>query len=136
MGLVALVAHYASALTGGVVHYFVMCLIMGAVFFALGFLEKGILNKTQSSGLITFFVTILIFSNLANTTPQQVVSVLPALLISAVCGVLGTVAGRFCLCEADAYSIQFGGFLWNQLYLRVPDHHADSAGSCRGVWTQ
>ena len=95
MGLVALVAHYASALTGGVVHYFVMCLIMGAVFFALGFLEKGILNKTQSSGLITFFVTILIFSNLANTTPQQVVSVLPALLISAVCGVLGTVAVGF-----------------------------------------
>ena len=64
---------------------------MGAVFFALGFLEKGIMSKTQSGGLITFFVTILIFSNLATTTPQQVLSVLPALLLSAACGVAGTV---------------------------------------------
>ena len=45
LGIVALIAHYTSELTGGVIHYFVMCLIMGAVFFALGFLEKGILAK-------------------------------------------------------------------------------------------
>ena len=91
LGLVAAAAHYASALTGGVIHYFVMCLIMGAVFFALGFLEKGILAKTQASSLITFFVTILIFSNLAATTPQQVISVLPSLVLAAVCGVAGTI---------------------------------------------
>ena len=36
LGLVAVVAHFASELTGGVVHYFVLCLVMGAVFFALG----------------------------------------------------------------------------------------------------
>ena len=72
------------------VHYFVMCLIMGAVFFALGFLDKSILGKTQASSLITFFVTILIFSNLAQTTPEQVLSVLPALLTAAACGVFGT----------------------------------------------
>ena len=61
--LVALAAHYASDLTGGTVHYFVMCPVMGVIFFALGFLEKGILAKTQADSLITFFVTILIFSN-------------------------------------------------------------------------
>ena len=97
LGIVALIAHYTSELTGGVIHYFVMCLIMGAVFFALGFLEKGILAKTQASSLITFFVTILIFSNLATTTPQQVVSVLPSLVLAAVCGVAGTIlVGFFC----------------------------------------
>lgn len=95
LGLVAVVAHYASVLTGGVIHYFVMCLVMGALFFALGFLEKNILNKTQSAGLITFFVTILIFSNLATTTPAQVVSVIGPLLIAAVGGVAGTVAVGF-----------------------------------------
>ena len=88
LGLVAVAAHFLSELTGGVIHYFVLCLVMGAVFFALGFLEKGIMSKTQSGGLITFFVTILIFSNLATTTPQQVLSVLPALLLSAACTVL------------------------------------------------
>lgn len=95
LGLVAVVAHYASVLTGGVIHYFAMCLVMGALFFALGFLDKNILNKTQSSGLITFFVTILIFSSLATTTPAQVVSVIGPLLIAAVGGVAGTVVVGF-----------------------------------------
>ena len=90
LAVVAVIAYYASKLTGGAVHYFVMCLIMGAVFFALGFLDKNILGKTQASSLITFFVTILIFSNLAQTTPEQVLSVLPALLTAAACGVFGT----------------------------------------------
>ena len=106
LGLVAVVAHYASVLTGGAIHYFVMCLVMGAVFFALGFLEKNILNKTQSAGLITFFVTILIFSNLATTTPGQVLSVLGPLLIAAVAGVAGVlVVGFVC---AKLLNLPFG----------------------------
>lgn len=95
LGVVAVAAYYTAKLTNGAVHYFVLCLVMGALFFALGFLEKGILAKTQSGGLITFFVTILIFSNLATTTPQQVVSVLVPLLAAAVLGVAGTVAVGF-----------------------------------------
>lgn len=95
LGIVAVVANYMAKLTNGVIHYFVLCLVMGALFFALGFLEKGILAKTQSSGLITFFVTILIFSNLATTTPGQVVSVLVPLLAAAVLGVGGTAAVGF-----------------------------------------
>lgn len=89
MGIVAVIAYYASGLTGGAIHYFVMCLLMGTLFFALGFLEKGILAKSRSDGLVTFFVTVLIFSNLATTTPQQVLSVLPALIVSALLGVGG-----------------------------------------------
>ena len=97
LGIVAVIAYYASKLTNGAIHYFVMCLIMGAAFFALGFLDKNILGKTQASGLITFFVTILIFSNLAQTTPEQVLSVLPALLTAALCGVAGTmIAALLC----------------------------------------
>lgn len=97
LGLVATVAFYAAKLTHGHVHYLVMCLIMGTIFYALGFLDKGILGKTQSSGLIIFFVTIVIFSNLGATTPQQVVSVLPPLIWSAVLGVAGLcVAAALC----------------------------------------
>lgn len=95
LGLVAVIANCAAKLTGGKIHYFVLCLVMGALFFALGFLEKGILAKTQSSGLITFFVTILIFSNLATTTPGQVVSVLVPLLAAVALGVAGTAAVGF-----------------------------------------
>lgn len=97
LGLVATLSFYAAKLTGGHIHYLVMCLILGTVFFALGFLDKGILGKTQSSGLIIFFVTIVIFSNLGATTPRQVLSVLPPLLWSAVLGVAGLcVAAALC----------------------------------------
>ena len=97
LGLVATLSFYAAKLTGGHIHYLVMCLILGTVFYALGFLDKGILGKTQSSGLIIFFVTIVIFSNLGATTPQQVLSVLPPLIWSAVLGVAGLcVAAALC----------------------------------------
>lgn len=106
LALVACSANFLAGLTGGRLHYFVLCLIMGTVFFALGFLEKGILAKTQSSGLITFFVTILIFSNLAKTTPGEVASVLVPLLITAGLGVLGTViVGLLC---SRAMNFPFG----------------------------
>ncbi len=95
LGIVAVIANFAAKLTNGALHYFVLCLIMGTLFFALGFLEKGIMAKTQSSGLITFFVTILIFSNLATTTPQQMIGVLVPLLVAALLGVGGTVAVGF-----------------------------------------
>jgi len=95
LGIVAVIANYAAGLTNGTIHYFVMCLVMGIIFFALGFLDKGIMNKTQSSGLITFFVTILIFSNLATTTPQQVASVIVPLIVTAVLGVVGVLAVGF-----------------------------------------
>lgn len=95
LGIVAVIANCMAKLTGGAVHYFVLCLVMGALFFFLGFLEKGILTKTQSSGLITFFVTILIFSNLAATTPQQMAGVLVPLLAAALLGVAGTAAVGF-----------------------------------------
>ncbi len=106
LGIVAVIANYTAKLTNGAVHYFVLCLIMGALFLALGFLEKGIMAKTQSSGLITFFVTILIFSNLATTTPAQVASVLIPLLVSAALGVAGTVAVGFI--TGKALNIPFG----------------------------
>ncbi len=97
LGLVATLAYYASRMTGGHIHYLVMCLVLGTLFFALGFLDKGILARTQSSGLIIFFVTIVIFANLGSTTPEQVISVLPPLVWSAVLGVAGlSVAALLC----------------------------------------
>lgn len=81
----------------GMIHYLVMCLLIGIIFYALGFLEKGILQKTHADGLILFYVTIVIFSNLADTTPQMVVSVLPPLVATAVLGVLGVaLSGAVC----------------------------------------
>lgn len=106
LGIVAVIAHYASKLTGARVHYMVMCLIMGAVFFSLGFLEQNILGKTQSSGLITFMVTLIIFANLATTTPAQILESLVPLLVTAVSGVFGTVLAAFLCSKALKISLR------------------------------
>ncbi len=97
LALLSALAFYMAKLMHGMIHYLVMCLLIGIIFYALGFLEKGILQKTHADGLILFYVTIVIFSNLADTTPQMVVSVLPPLVATAVLGVLGVaLSGAVC----------------------------------------
>ena len=88
----AMISYYLAEMTGGAVHYFVMCLIIGIILFSLGFLDKYILQKTQANGVITFLVTIIIFSNLASTTPAQVLEVLGPLTVLSLSGVAGVAA--------------------------------------------
>lgn len=106
LALTAVAAKALSDLTGGAVHYFVLCLVVGVVLFGLGFLEKGILAKTEAGGLITFLVTIIIFSNLSDTTPAQVLSAWKPLLLTSLCGVAGILLVAF-LC-GKALKLDFG----------------------------
>ncbi len=97
LSIVACISFYLSQISGGKLHYFVVCLLVGVVFFAIGFLDKGILEKTQASGLIIFLVTVVIFTNLATTSIEQVIAVLLPLLVVAALGVSGIlVAGFIC----------------------------------------
>lgn len=88
LSFVASLAYYASRFTGGAVHYLVMCLLLGTLFYALGFLEKASFKNTVKRHH-PFFVTIVIFSSLSRTTPQEVLSVLPPLAATALLGILG-----------------------------------------------
>lgn len=88
LSFVASIAYYASRFTGGAVHYLVMCLLLGTLFYALGFLEKASFKNTVKRHH-PFFVTIVIFSSLSRTTPQEVLSVLPPLAATALLGILG-----------------------------------------------
>ncbi|MDQ0223238.1 hypothetical protein [Streptococcus moroccensis] len=91
LALVTCLSFYLSGLTGGKIHFFVVCLLLGMFAFALGFLEQGILAKTQSDGLIMFLVTVLIFSNLSSTTPEMIVSIIFPLIAIMGLGVLGVI---------------------------------------------
>lgn len=94
LGLVAALSQFCAGLTNGAVHFFVFALLFGILFSELGFLEKNILPQTESNGLIVFTTTVVIFTNLANTTPQQLVSMLVPLLVLLLVGVIGAcVAG-------------------------------------------
>ena len=99
LALVATVANVLATLTNGVVHYFVFALLLGVLFHELGFLESDSLTKSQASSFILFVTTVVIFSNLATTTPQQILDMLVPLLICLVLGVLfaivaGLILGR------------------------------------------
>ncbi len=99
LALVATVANVLASLTKGKIHYFVFALLLGILFYELGFLEEDSLTKSHASTFILFITTVVIFTNLANTTPQQVLGMLPALLLCLGIGVVFAVAAGFVLAK-------------------------------------
>ncbi len=95
LGLVASLSYGVSLLIHGTINYLVLCFILGIIFNQLGFLEDHIMDKTASSGMITFLVTIVILASLANTTPQTVISVLLPLSVCLIVGTVGVVITSF-----------------------------------------
>lgn len=89
LSLVAALSQFAAGLTGGKIHFFVFALLLGILFSELGFLEKNILPQTASNSFIIFATTVIIFTNLANTTLQQVISMILPLLVVLLLGVIG-----------------------------------------------
>lgn len=89
LGVVASLSYGVSLLIHGTINYLVLCFIFGIIFYQLGFLSDNIMDKTSSSGMITFLVTIVILGSLANTTPRTVMAVLVPLLVCLVVGTIG-----------------------------------------------
>lgn len=89
LGLVASLSYGISLMVHGVINYLVVCFIFGIVFYQLGFLDENIMDKTASSGLITFLVTVVILDSLATTSPHQVLVVMGPLLICLIVGTIG-----------------------------------------------
>jgi len=100
LSIIAAFANFISGLTGGTLHYFVAALLVGVIFAELGFLKKHSLNHTASSGFVIFCTTMIIFSNLAKTTPQQMLSMLFPLIISLGIGVLATCLSGYVIGKA------------------------------------
>ena len=99
LAIVAMIANYIAGLTQGKINYLLAAMLLGIVFTELGFLEKNILTKTQSSGFIIFATTMIIFTTLAQTSPEQVVSMIGPLLLCLVAGavmviVIGFIVGK------------------------------------------
>ena len=86
--LVSLLSFWISNLTGGTVHRYVVCLIMGVVAQEIGFLEHDVMKKSNcyGIGLVICMVSILVF--LTAVTPQDVLSLLPVVLGAFVIGLL------------------------------------------------
>lgn len=95
LGMIAILSHYISSLTNGKIHTFVAAIIFGVLFTELGFLDTNSLAKSGASTFIIFCTTIIIFSNLATTTPGHLISMLPNLLLCLGLGTVGVLIAGF-----------------------------------------
>ena len=107
-GIVVLLANKISQLTNGVVNAFVLYLILGVVFTEIGFLEKDILKKSNSSGFIMFLAMMVIFANLTKATPQMAVSFIKPVLISVFIAVVFVIGITALLAKLLKYSPEMG----------------------------
>lgn len=89
LALVYALSFFIAGLTNGKVHQFVVCLLAGIIFSELGFLDKNSLTKTDAGQFIIFAPTIVIFANLAQTSPSMILSMIGPLLICLGVGVIG-----------------------------------------------
>ena len=98
--LVALVATvisvYAQKLVGfNVLDKNILALIFGVIAHEVGFLEKAVLTKSNSSGIAMAALMTVIFNNLSKATPQIVVELLPTILTALVLGTIGIMIFAF-----------------------------------------
>ncbi len=86
--IVSLLSFWLSDLTGGAIHKYVICLILGVVAQEIGFLEHDVMKKSNcyGIGLIVCMVSILVF--LTAVTPQDVASLLPVVIGAFIIGIL------------------------------------------------
>ena len=88
MCLVSLLSFELSNLTGGAIHKYVICLVLGVVAHELGFLEHDAMKKANcyGIGIIICMVSILVF--LTAVTPNDVLMLLPIVIGAFVIGIL------------------------------------------------
>ena len=86
--IVSLLSFELSNLTGGAVHKYVICLILGVVAQEIGFLEHDVMKKSNcyGIGLVICMVSILVF--LTAVTPNDVLMLLPIVIGAFIIGLI------------------------------------------------
>lgn len=80
-----------AELTGGVVHKYVMCLLVGIVLTEIGFLERNIMVKANAFGLAMVALMAVIFASLTQATVPMLQSLLFPLVASLSLGTVGII---------------------------------------------
>lgn len=86
---VSVLAEVVSRATGGIIHTYVMCLILGILASEIGFLEKKILGRSETMGLLMVLLMGFVFGGLASATPAKLIEVAVPLLGTIVIGISG-----------------------------------------------
>lgn len=100
VAFVSILAEWSAGLTNGVIHPYVMALVLGIIASEIGFLEKKILNKSETMGLLMVLLMGFVFGGLASVTIAQLLEMMVPLFGTMIIGTLGIlafgiIAGRF-----------------------------------------
>lgn len=99
LAIVACIAQWLAGLTAGKVNMLVICLVLGVIFRAIGFLDEGSLTKANGFTFVIGAVLTNVFASLANTTPGSLLSMIgPLVLIFviglAICAAVAILVGK------------------------------------------
>lgn len=100
VAVVSWLATLASRATGGAIHTYVMCLVLGIIATEIGFLDKKVFSKADTMGLLMVLLMGFVFGGLADATPAKMAEVALPLFGTMLIGtagilVLGIIAGKF-----------------------------------------
>lgn len=88
LAVIACLAQWLSGLTDGNVNNLVICLLLGVVFREIGFLDEAPLTKANGFTFVIGAALVNVFSSLATSTPQMILSMIGPLVIVIVIGVI------------------------------------------------
>lgn len=106
LGLVALLGFKLADLTNGIIHKYVMCLLVGIAGRELGFLEENIMTKSNSFGLALVGLMAVVFNNLSKATPEMLLSILFPMVASLLLGLIGIALASAIVGKILGYSIE------------------------------
>ena len=88
LAVIACLAQWLSNLTDGTVNNLVICLLLGVFFREIGFLDEAPLTKANGFTCVIGAALVNVFTSLATSTPQMILSMIKPLIIVIVIGVI------------------------------------------------
>ena len=82
LGIATCLAIWLSSLTGGIVHKYIMCLLVGIVLKEIGFLDDSIMKKANAFGFAIISIMAIVFGNLATASLATLLSLAVPIIIA------------------------------------------------------
>ncbi len=120
LGLVALLGFKLSDFTNGIIHRYVMCLLVGVAGREIGFLEENIMTKANSFGIGLLGLMSVILGNLVNATPQMLLSIAFPLITSLILGVIGILIASAIVGKILGYSFEMSAAIGTSALFGFP----------------
>lgn len=91
LAVAALLSFKLASYTNGIIHKYVMCLLVGIAGREIGFLEENIMTKANALGLAMVGLMAVIFGSLTQATPQMLLSLLFPIVVSLSLALVGII---------------------------------------------